>query len=208
MGDPIRREFLFDDRLAPFGEPDMMVDYVYHSGDLNNGLLRESGDQSADEEEEEQPEALKTLVQDYNLQATADQEALSEDEILDCKSEDNIAYKNRTGKKDKLTVLQWLKWLTYDNSFMRRLFPEIKQQKPGHDLYVFVATIQIILIAYVFLFYSQMQGNESDIATQFTSNQYSSKMVLLLIVMICIMVVDRVLYSTHAFLSGQTTTYD
>ena len=54
MGDPIRREFLFDDRLAPFGEPDMMVDYVYHSGDLNNGLLRESGDQSADDEEEEE----------------------------------------------------------------------------------------------------------------------------------------------------------
>ena len=53
-----------------------------------------------------------------------------------------------------------------------------------------------------------MQGNETDIATQFASNQYSSSMVLVLIVEILIMVVDRVLYSTHAFLSGNKTNYD
>ena len=47
-----------------------------------------------------------------------------------------------------------------------------------------------------------MEGNKSDIATQFSSNQYSAKMVILLIVMIGIMVVDRVFYSTHALLSG------
>ena len=53
-----------------------------------------------------------------------------------------------------------------------------------------------------------MQGNESDIATQFESNQFSSNMVILLIVMMFVMVIDRILYSTHAFLSGTKTTYD
>lgn len=53
-----------------------------------------------------------------------------------------------------------------------------------------------------------MQGNDSDIATQFASNQYSTGMVLVLIVEILIMIVDRVLYSTHAFLSGNKTNYD
>jgi len=57
------------------------------------------------------------------------------------------------------------RYLVWDNPFMRRLFPEIKQQKPGVDLYVYVATIQIILIIYIFIFYSNMQGNETDIAT-------------------------------------------
>jgi len=101
-----------------------------------------------------------------------------------------------------------MKWIIYDNPFMKRLFPEIKQQKPGRDLYVYVATIQIILVIYVFIFYANMQGNETDIATQFASNQYSSHMVILLIVIICIMLVDRVLYSTHAFLSGSRLTYE
>lgn len=104
--------------------------------------------------------------------------------------------------------MQWTKWLIFDNPFMNRLFPEIKQQKPGKDLYVYVATISIILVIYIFLFYSNMQGNESDIATQFSSNQYSSKMVILLIVMIFMMIVDRVLYSTHALLSGPGPTYN
>ena len=53
-----------------------------------------------------------------------------------------------------------------------------------------------------------MQGNESDIATQFASNQYSTGMVLVLIAEIIIMIIDRVLYSTHAFLSGSKTNYD
>ena len=96
----------------------------------------------------------------------------------------------------------------YKNSFMERLFPLIKQQKPGKDLYAYVAAIQIFLIIYVFLFYANMQGNESDIATQFSTNQYSSNMVYLVCFMILIIMVDRILYSTHAFLSGVTTTYD
>lgn len=53
-----------------------------------------------------------------------------------------------------------------------------------------------------------MQGNESDIATQFASNQYSSNMVLLIIAMMFIMVVDRILYSTHALLAGNNVVYD
>jgi len=52
----------------------------------------------------------------------------------------------------------------YDNSFFNRLFPLYKQQKPGYDMYVFIASVQIVLVTYIFLFYSAMSGNESDIA--------------------------------------------
>ena len=62
------------------------------------------------------------------------------------------------------------------------------------------------MIAYVFIFYSNMQGNESDITTQFSSNQISSEMVLVVIAMMLVMIVDRIFYSTHALMSG--TIYD
>ena len=75
-------------------------------------------------------------------------------------------------------------------------------------MYVYVATIQIVMMVYIFIFYSNMLGNESDIATQFSSNQFSSNMVLLIIAMMGIVVIDRILYSTHALLSGTNPIYD
>lgn len=124
------------------------------------------------------------------------------------KTEDNVNYKDRKKEKGKFNLLKMMQWLVYENPFMQRLFPLIKQQKPGTDLYVYIATIQIILATYVFIFYANMQGNESDIATQFASNSYSSNMVILLIVMITVMIVDRVFYSTHAFFSGSKITLE
>ena len=48
--------------------------------------------------------------------------------------------------------------LLWDNIFFERLFPLIKQQKPGQDLYVLVATVQIIIVVYLFFFYPLMVG--------------------------------------------------
>jgi hypothetical protein len=56
--------------------------------------------------------------------------------------------------KKKFSIFNWVYELVYDNSFFHRLFPLINQQKPGKDLYVWIATIQIITIFYLFCFYS------------------------------------------------------
>jgi hypothetical protein len=88
----------------------------------------------------------------------------------------------------------------WDNTFFDRLFPSIKQQKPGKDLYVGIAGSAIIIIIYIILLYSQMSGiNSSTISQQFSNNQFSGAMVLTMCVMIAIMVVDRYLYSTQSF---------
>ena len=48
--------------------------------------------------------------------------------------------------------------VVYDNKFFDGLFPRIKQQKPGKDLYVWVCFISVWLCLYVILFYTQMAG--------------------------------------------------
>ena len=87
--------------------------------------------------------------------------------------------------------------MLWDNSFFDRLFPHIKQQKPGLNLYVGIAGVSILIILYIILLFSPMQGtNNSTISQQFNSNQFSGAMVLTMIGMIAIMVIDRYLYST------------
>ena len=60
--------------------------------------------------------------------------------------------------------------------------------------------MKVFLIIYGF--YSKMTGDHEDIATQFSANSFSTGLVYTLIVVIAIMVVDRILYSKHAFISG------
>ena len=87
--------------------------------------------------------------------------------------------------------------MLWDNSFFDRLFPHTKQQKPGLNLYVGIAGVSILIILYIILLFSPMQGtNNSTISQQFNSNQFSGAMVLTMIGMIAIMVIDRYLYST------------
>ena len=60
----------------------------------------------------------------------------------------------------------------WDNTFFDRLFPLIKQQKPGLDLYIYVALVEIVLCLYIFFFYTDMTVQNSNIAQQFASNQF------------------------------------
>ena len=105
---------------------------------------------------------------------------------------------------------QWYRWISriarkliYDNHFFERLFPLIKQQKPGTDLYVHIASIQIVLLIYLFIFYGSMAGDHEDIATQFSANSFSQGLVFTLITFIIAMIIDRILYSKHVLLSGR-----
>ncbi len=82
----------------------------------------------------------------------------------------------------------------FDNSFFDRLFPRIKQQKPGRDLYSFTACTSILIILYIILFTNQMTKKTSSISLEFTSNLLSGNMVIAMIVMVVVMVVDRYFY--------------
>lgn len=98
MRDPIRREKLFADPLTPFGEPDMINDYVYR--DYNRAG---SGLDSADMSDGDNPEDLRAILDDYHGETPVDLTA----EQQTCFSEDNIASKNRQRSNKKLSYTQW-----------------------------------------------------------------------------------------------------
>ena len=93
----------------------------------------------------------------------------------------------------------------YDNAFVNEIFPVIKQQKPGKDLYVWICAVQFVMCIYIILFYNKLIGTTGSlgIAEQINSNQFSGDMLVVLFIMIILMVIDRVFYATHMFLSKQ-----
>lgn len=61
--------------------------------------------------------------------------------------------------------------------------------------------VEFIICLYILFFFSNMTANKNSIATQFYNNSLSKGMVLTLFSMIFVMVIDRVIYSTHTFLA-------
>ena len=45
-----------------------------------------------------------------------------------------------------------------DNPFFDQVFPRVKQQKPGQDLYVYSVVVGLLIIPYTFFFFSIMTG--------------------------------------------------
>ena len=66
---------------------------------------------------------------------------------------------------------------------------------------MFIATIQIVIIFYIFIFYNSMVRTNLDDLASLSSNSLSGEMVAFVLLTLCIMVLDRVLYSTHQFQS-------
>lgn len=53
---------------------------------------------------------------------------------------------------------------------MRSLFPSIKEQKPGNDLYAIVATVQFIICIFLIFFYTKMDADFTNVTDAITYN--------------------------------------
>ena len=74
MGDPIRREKRFSDQLTPFGEPDIINDFIYQSKNPF-GPMESNYDSLRDiAVDGERLEPLGALVDDYNEPLPEDEE--------------------------------------------------------------------------------------------------------------------------------------
>lgn len=111
----------------------------------------------------------------------------------------DLTYINTELKLNQFSRLKLLgeRYVTqiWDNSFFDRLFPRIKQQKPGTDLYTWLASISVFIIFYIIIFMGGMQGEYDTVSEQFSGNAISGTMVLSMMSMMILMVIDRYFYA-------------
>lgn len=125
------------------------------------------------------------------------------------KSDPEIEFKryNRRCKiiKDiKLNIFTDFVQLDEDDyrNFMFRIFSRFIY-KPGVDYHVEQTSLLLILIFYLFLFYSKMGNNNQGILTILKSNNFSQGLVLIVYLTILVIVIERVIY-----LQNPSTSYD
>ena len=85
----------------------------------------------------------------------------------------------------------------YDESsknYFNKLFPKIRNEKPGSDYYPFLAISLAIIIIYILLFFTQMTQDKTFGPVNLDTTQFSGNMVLFLILHIAVLVYDRILY--------------
>jgi len=84
--------------------------------------------------------------------------------------------------------------------YFETLFPSIKEQKPGLDLYAPMALIQGIVIVFMIFFYTRMDPDYTNItADTLTPNQLNQVMVLAIFIQIAVIVLDRYLYLSRDY---------
>jgi hypothetical protein len=82
------------------------------------------------------------------------------------------------------------------NKFLQGIFPSLKLQKPGYDIYARTTFILILLFVYVFMFFSSFTVSTINSATLTTwasgqSEIFKTEMALLLIWILFVIIIER-----------------
>ena len=84
-------------------------------------------------------------------------------------------------------------------SYFKKLFPRIRNEKPGKDFYSYYTILQIIILIYIIFFYTKMERDSIIYnASVFKIKQFSGNMVIFAFIHIIILVFDRFLYLKSA----------
>jgi len=79
-------------------------------------------------------------------------------------------------------------------NYFNKLFPKIRNEKPGIDKYPFLVISLILVIIYILLFFTQMAQDKNYGPVTLSTTQFSGNMVLFLILHVFIFVFDRIIY--------------
>ena len=97
-------------------------------------------------------------------------------------------------------MMSSVKYYMTSSPYFKTLFTEITEEKPGIDFYPVTAIVQLIVIVYLILLYTQMDPNYSNNTVEDPENFiFSGIMVLFVFAQIAIMVFDRYLYLAKKF---------
>ena len=95
------------------------------------------------------------------------------------------------------------------SKYFESLFPSIKQQKPGLDLYFPMALVQGLLIVFMIFFYTRMDPDYTNITSDtLTPNQLNQVMVLAIFLQIAVIVLDRYLYLSRDYVEIEEVDID
>lgn len=87
-----------------------------------------------------------------------------------------------------------------ENDYFKRLFPQIKEQKPGRDVYIFMALFQFLSVLFLIVFYTSMDRDYTNSSADILeTNQFSGLMVIAVFAQIIVIILDRYLYLAKTF---------
>ena len=109
--------------------------------------------------------------------------------------------KERASKiKDEKRESQIMKPVNLENydemsrTYFQRLFPKIRNEKPGNQYYSSYTIAMLFIIFFLILFYTNMNQDKTFNSVSVDTNQFSSSMVLFLIVHVIFLFYDRVIF--------------
>jgi len=82
-------------------------------------------------------------------------------------------------------------------SYFQKLFPKIRNEKPGNNLYPAYTIIMFILIVYILFCYTRMIQDNTYGSVNLDTAQFSGEMVIFLMIHVFLIVCDRVIYITQ-----------
>ena len=77
----------------------------------------------------------------------------------------------------------------------KQLFPTLKEQKPGVDLYARITFWQFIICFYLITYYTYLDARGTQNLE--STNQYSFNMVIMLFIQVAVMIVERYISRTN-----------
>ena len=81
-----------------------------------------------------------------------------------------------------------------NRKFFEKLFPRVRNEKPGADYYPFYAIVLALIIIYILFFFTKMDQDKTYGPVDLDTTQFSGNMVLFLLLHVIMLVYDRAIY--------------
>ena len=81
-----------------------------------------------------------------------------------------------------------------NRGYFDRLFPKLRNEKPGRDFYYLYAFSMIILIFYLLIFYTTMVKDKTYGDVNISTKQFSGMSIILVLIHMIILIIDRIIY--------------
>jgi len=79
-------------------------------------------------------------------------------------------------------------------SYFEKLFPIVRNEKPGKNLYPAYTIMMFLLIVYILFFYTKMIKDDTYGSVNLETSQFSGAMVIFLIIHVIIIILDRIIF--------------